>query len=75
MAFQRKKPAAIGTEAPFPGFVEPALASLIEKVPRGQRWIHEIERLATAGARQSSRPKMRAPANVAALHGLVGSPG
>lgn len=43
MAFQRKKPAAIGAKAPFPGFVEPALASSIEKAPRGERWIHEIK--------------------------------
>ena len=43
MAFQRKKPAAIGVKAHFPGFVEPALATSIEKVPRGERWIHEIK--------------------------------
>ncbi|MBH5370538.1 non-homologous end-joining DNA ligase [Bradyrhizobium glycinis] len=43
MAFQRCKPAAIGVKAPFPGFVEPALASSIEKVPSGARWIHEIK--------------------------------
>ena len=43
MAFQRKKPAAIGVKAPFPGFVEPALATSIEKVPSGERWIHEIK--------------------------------
>ena len=27
MAFQRKKPAAIGVKAAYPGFIEPALAS------------------------------------------------
>src|SRR6476660_9781071 len=43
MAFQRKKPAAIGIKAPFPGFIEPALATTIEKVPSGARWIHEIK--------------------------------
>jgi bifunctional non-homologous end joining protein LigD len=43
VAFQRKKPAAIGVKAPLPGFIEPALASAIEKVPRGDRWIHEIK--------------------------------
>jgi bifunctional non-homologous end joining protein LigD len=43
MAFQRKKPAAIGVKATFPGFIEPALASSIEKVPSGARWIHEIK--------------------------------
>jgi bifunctional non-homologous end joining protein LigD len=43
VAFQRKRPAAIGTKAPFPGFIEPALATSIEKVPSGDRWIHEIK--------------------------------
>lgn len=43
MAFQRKKPAAIGVKARFPGFIEPALATSIEKVPSGARWIHEIK--------------------------------
>ena len=43
MAFQRRKPEAIGFKASLPGFVEPALASPIEKVPSGGRWIHEIK--------------------------------
>ena len=43
MAFQRKKPAAIGVKSPFPGFIEPTLASSIEKVPTGTRWLHEIK--------------------------------
>ena len=43
MAFQRKKPAAIGVKAPYPGFVEPALATSIEKVPSGDRWLHEVK--------------------------------
>lgn len=43
MAFQRKKPAAIGVKASFPGFVLPALATSMEKVPAGDRWIHEIK--------------------------------
>jgi bifunctional non-homologous end joining protein LigD len=43
MAFQRKKPAAIGVKAPYPGFIEPALAMSIERVPNGERWIHEIK--------------------------------
>ncbi|SFV19496.1 bifunctional non-homologous end joining protein LigD [Bradyrhizobium arachidis] len=43
MAFERRKPAAVGVKAPFPGFVEPALALSIEKVPSGARWIHEIK--------------------------------
>jgi bifunctional non-homologous end joining protein LigD len=32
VAFQRRKPAAIGVKAPLPGFIEPALATPIEKV-------------------------------------------
>jgi bifunctional non-homologous end joining protein LigD len=44
VAFQRKKPAAIGTKASFPGFIEPALASsVVERVPSGERWVHEIK--------------------------------
>ena len=43
MAFQRRKPAAIGVRAPYPGFIEPALATSIDKVPKGARWIHEIK--------------------------------
>jgi len=43
VAFQRKKTAAIGRKAPFPGFVEPALATSVDKVPAGDRWIHQIK--------------------------------
>jgi bifunctional non-homologous end joining protein LigD len=43
VAFQRKKAAAIGVKAPYPGFVEPALATSVERVPAGARWIHEIK--------------------------------
>src|SRR3954470_15935755 len=43
MAFQRKKPAAIGIKAPFPDFIEPALATSVDKVPSGNRWLHEIK--------------------------------
>ncbi|MBW7961218.1 non-homologous end-joining DNA ligase [Bradyrhizobium sp. BR 10261] len=44
MASQRqRKSAVIGIKAPFPGFIEPALASSIERVPSGERWIHEIK--------------------------------
>ena len=43
MAFQRRKPAAIGVKARFPGFVEPALATPAARVPTGERWIHEIK--------------------------------
>jgi bifunctional non-homologous end joining protein LigD len=43
MVFQRTKPAAIGTKAPFPGFVAPALATKVDKVPNDVRWLHEIK--------------------------------
>jgi bifunctional non-homologous end joining protein LigD len=43
MAFQRTKPAAIGVKAPYPGFIEPELATSVEKVPSGERWLHEIK--------------------------------
>jgi bifunctional non-homologous end joining protein LigD len=33
MAFQRKKPAAIGIKAHFPGFIEPALAKRSQPRP------------------------------------------
>jgi bifunctional non-homologous end joining protein LigD len=39
---QRKSP-AIGVKAPLRGFIEPALASSVERVPSGERWIHEIK--------------------------------
>jgi bifunctional non-homologous end joining protein LigD len=41
--FQRKKPEPIGLKTALPGFIEPALASSIAKVPSGERWIHEIK--------------------------------
>lgn len=43
MAFQRKKPEALGVKAPLPAFIEPALASSIDRVPSGDRWIREIK--------------------------------
>ena len=43
MAFQRRKPEQIGVKAALPGFVDPALATSIAKVPSGERWIHEIK--------------------------------
>ncbi|HYK51492.1 MAG TPA: hypothetical protein VEU94_17340 [Terriglobales bacterium] len=32
----------IGVNPPLPGFIEPAPAFSIEKVPGGERWVHEI---------------------------------
>ena len=43
MASPRKKPAAIGIKTDYPGFIEPALATSIDKVPAGERWVHEIK--------------------------------
>jgi len=43
MASPRKKPNAIGTKAAYPGFIEPALATSIDKVPACERWVHEIK--------------------------------
>jgi bifunctional non-homologous end joining protein LigD len=43
MPYPRPKPPTGGTKANFPGFIEPALASSIEWVPSGARWIHEIK--------------------------------
>jgi bifunctional non-homologous end joining protein LigD len=43
MAHPRAKQPEIGAKAPLRGFVEPALAPSIEKVPAGDRWIHEIK--------------------------------
>ena len=37
-----KRPAG-GIKASFPGFIEPALATSIERVPSGARWVHEIK--------------------------------
>jgi bifunctional non-homologous end joining protein LigD len=43
MPYPRPKPPAGATKASYSGFIEPALASLIERVPSGDRWIHEIK--------------------------------
>ncbi|MEH2488628.1 hypothetical protein V1280_004567 [Bradyrhizobium sp. AZCC 2230] len=43
MAFQRKKPEALGAKSPLLSFIEPALASSIDRVPSGDRWVHEIK--------------------------------
>ena len=33
----------MGVKAPIPAFIEPALATSTERVPSGERWIHEIK--------------------------------
>ena len=42
MPFQRKNQPAIGTKDRYPGFIEPALASSIEKVPGGKWEIRKV---------------------------------
>jgi len=39
----RKPTTTLGAKAHFPGFIEPALATLIEKPVSGDRWVHEIK--------------------------------
>jgi bifunctional non-homologous end joining protein LigD len=43
MPYPRAKPPAGGIKADYPGFIEPSLATSIDKVPAGERWIHEIK--------------------------------
>src|SRR5246127_4308801 len=43
MPYPRPKPPAGGIKATYPGFIEPALATSIVKVPSGERWAHEIK--------------------------------
>jgi bifunctional non-homologous end joining protein LigD len=43
MPYPRAKPPAGGIKANYPSFIEPSLATSIDKVPAGERWIHEIK--------------------------------
>jgi bifunctional non-homologous end joining protein LigD len=43
MRYPKLKPPHGGTKATYPGFIEPALATAIDKVPSGERWNHEIK--------------------------------
>jgi bifunctional non-homologous end joining protein LigD len=43
MPCQRTKALTLGVKTAFPGFIPPALATKIEKVPADDRWIHEIK--------------------------------
>jgi bifunctional non-homologous end joining protein LigD len=38
-----KPSSSIGTKAPYPGFIEPELATSSDIVPSGARWIHETK--------------------------------
>jgi hypothetical protein len=41
--YPKPKPPAGGVKADYPGFIPPALATLVDKVPSGERWIHKIK--------------------------------
>src|ERR1700674_1506908 len=43
MPYPRPKPPDGGNKTTFPGFIDPALATSIGKVPNGERWVHEIK--------------------------------
>lgn len=43
MASPRKKIVSIGVKTPYPGFIEPLLAEQVDRVPQGDRWLHEIK--------------------------------
>jgi bifunctional non-homologous end joining protein LigD len=43
MPHTRPKSPLGAIKANYPGFIEPALATSIEKVPSGDRWVHEIK--------------------------------
>jgi bifunctional non-homologous end joining protein LigD len=43
MPRSRKPSSSIGVKAPYPGFIEPEVATPVDKVPSGKRWIHEIK--------------------------------
>jgi len=43
MPYPRPKPPAGSVKANYPGFIAPALATSITKVPSGDRWIHEVK--------------------------------
>jgi hypothetical protein len=66
MAFQRKKPAAIGVKAPYPGFIEPELATSVDKVPSGTRWIPVVAPVPEAvGSKRLPVPETRPPLSTA----------
>ena len=66
MVLRRKKPAAIGAKAKYPGFIEPAFASSIERVPSGERWLREIK-FDGYGAGHLANNEFRVPDDLSAL--------
>jgi bifunctional non-homologous end joining protein LigD len=43
MAFQPKKPAAIGVKALFPNFIKPCQPSRVARPPSGPLWVREMK--------------------------------
>lgn len=43
MAYARTKSPGIGTKGNFPGFIKPSLATSSGRVPKGERWLHEVK--------------------------------
>ena len=43
MPYPLPKPRPGGIKANYPGFIEPAFATSIDKVSVGERWVHEIK--------------------------------
>jgi ATP-dependent DNA ligase len=43
MRYPKRKPLHGGIKSTYPSFIEPALATTIDKVPSGERWNHEIK--------------------------------
>jgi len=43
MPYPRPKPPAGDIKVPFPNFIEPELATSVEKVPNGHRWIQKVK--------------------------------
>jgi putative ABC transport system substrate-binding protein len=48
MPYPRAKPPAGGIKTNYPGFIEPSLATSIDKVPAGERWILAADRFDAA---------------------------
>jgi bifunctional non-homologous end joining protein LigD len=43
MPYPKAKRPPVGVKGPNPGFIAPALAASIGRVPKGDRWIHEVK--------------------------------
>lgn len=61
-----------GLRAKYPGFVKPALAPSIGRVPAGDRWVHEIK-FEAIGCRSTSSTKPSRSARGMAPTGPIAS--